>query len=154
MTRLFMLLLLALSLFVSAACSSMDVIGRPYTVADAVVEVGERTGAYDFAGARFTLYNDSPKDISSFTVSFLVYDGDGLNPFVGTNCVVKDFDTPISANAWADFSVSLDSLLPGAPQDTFILDFFYVKKISYADGTSWADPFGMHATGEGRSDDD
>ena len=82
MIRLFTLLFLVISLFVATSCSSMDIIDCPYIVAENSVEIGEKTGAYDFAGANFTLYNDSAKDISSFTVSFLVYDSDGQNPFI------------------------------------------------------------------------
>ena len=153
MIRLFTLLFLVISLFVATSCSSMEIIDCPYIVADSRIVIGELEENYDFAGAHFTLYNDSSKDISSFTVSFLVYDSDGQNPFIGSNCIVKKFDVAVPAKTKADFSVSLDSHLSCVPKEKFILDFFYVKKISYADGSSWSDPFGMHSTSEVQSDE-
>lgn len=154
MIRLFTLLFLVISLFVATSCSSMEMIDCPYVVADSRIELGALEDSYEFAGVHFSLYNDSLKDISSFTVSFLVYDNDGQNPFIGSNCIVKSFNAPVAAHTKSDFSVSLDSNLVRVPKEKYILDFFYIKKISYADGSVWTDPFGMHSTSEVSQNDD
>ena len=148
------LLAVALSLFSIISCQTTGNPDVPYIVLEPNVELGDDGVSYSFAGTRFTLYNDSKKDISSFSVSFMLYDSEGNNPFIGSNCITEDFYEVIPAESRGEFVVSLDSYLTQIPNEPYKLDFFYVKRISYADGSSWSDPFGLYAVSEARAADE
>ena len=46
-----------------------------------------------------------------------------------------------------DFSVclSLDSYMTFVPQSLLEIDYLYVSRITYADGSIWVDPYGFSA---------
>lgn len=154
MIKIFTLLFLVSSLFIATSCSTTGLIECPYIIPEKQFELGEREDFFEFAGASFSIFNDSDKDISSFVVSFMVYDAEGNNPFIGSNCIVKNFNERIEAHRTEKFAVSLDSYLSQLPKDEYVLDFFYVQKITYSDGSVWSDPFGMHASSEVRTADE
>lgn len=141
----FALLLAVLS---ATGCSSMSGDNCPYLIADQVVELGSSEGEFNFAGTRFTFYNASDKDVESFTVSFMLYDSDGNNPFIGSNNVVSTVDGKILSGKSSKIVLSLDDSISVVPEEPYKIDFMYVRKIVYADGSEWTDPFGMYASRE------
>ncbi len=120
----------------------------PYILSSPRVELGENSDVCKYAGAYFTLYNKSSKEISKCTISFLLYDKDGNNPFIGSNQVTASCSKSVASESEEDFSVSLDKYLSIVPDEAYVMDFIYVRDITYSDGSHWSDPFGMYASSE------
>lgn len=136
-------------LWLLSACSTIDSLTCPYLIAHPHVEIGEKYTYHKYAGAYLTVYNDSDKTISAYTVSFMLYDADGSVPFVGTNCVVAEYEKEIAPRTEDECIVNLDSFISVVPDEPYKIDFLYLRKITYTDGSTWSDPFGMYAQGEG-----
>ncbi len=130
------------------ACATLDS-SCPYIISELHVELGENEGIHRYAGTYFELYNDSEKEMSNMTLSFLLYDQDGNTPFLGSNKVIAELNTPVPAMTSLDCIVSLDSFIATVPEEEYQVDYFYLSKITYADGSSWTDPFGMYALNGG-----
>ncbi len=131
-----------------SGCSTTGLLSCPYVVANPRVELGKLGETHEFAGAYFTLFNDSEKTISKYTVSFLLYDDEGNNPFIGSNCVVEKIAAETLPHESKDFVISLDSYLSTVPDEPYEIDFIYLREILYSDGSVWSDPFGMYAVKE------
>lgn len=131
-----------------SGCESLEMFNCPYIIANPRVVLGENEGEHSFAGTYFNLFNDSSKTITDVTVSFLLYDGEGENPFIGSNCVVSKINCVIGASQQAELVVSLDSYISVVPSEPYKIDFMYLREIKYSDGSSWSDPFGMYAVKE------
>lgn len=131
-----------------SGCSTTDFFSCPYVIANPRVELGKLGETHEFAGAYFTLFNDSEKTISKYTVSFLLYDDEGNNPFIGSNCVVEKIAAETLPHESKDFVISLDSYLSTVPDEPYEIDFIYLREILYSDGSVWSDPFGMYAIKE------
>ena len=130
------------------SCSTTDSFSCPYLIENPRVEIGAKEGICEFAGAYFTVYNDSDKNIQEYTVSFLLYDDEGNNPFIGSNCVVEKISTEENPHESKNAAVCLDSYLSVVPDEPYKIDFMYLREIKYSDGSVWSDPFGMFAVKE------
>lgn len=148
--RFFCMILVIICVFceIFSGCGTTDLFSCPYVIANPRVELGKLDGTHEFAGAYFTLFNDSEKTISKYTLSFLLYDEEGNNPFIGSNCVVEKISAEELPHESKDFVVSLDSYLSTVPDAPYEIDFIYLREILYADGSVWSDPFGMYAVKE------
>ncbi|MBQ0051618.1 MAG: hypothetical protein KBT11_06075 [Treponema sp.] len=112
------------------------------------MKLGEIEGQQKFAGTHFSVYNDSERNIYSITVSFMVYDSDGNNPFIGSNCVVSKIPAEIGPDETKEFVVNLDPYISIAPEEPYLIDFIYLREIHYEDGKKWTDRYGMFAARE------
>ncbi len=130
------------------SCGTLDCLSCPYVIDNPRVELGTVEGKYNFAGMHFSLCNESSKTIEDFTMSFMLYDSDGNNPFVGSNCVVSKCKWNIAGGALIDFIISLDPYISTAPDEPYQIDYIYIREIHYTDGSSWKDPFGMYCVRE------
>lgn len=131
-----------------SGCATVDAFSCPYVIDNPRVVLGENDDIHKFAGAYFSVYNDSDKNISEYTVSFLLYDEEGNNPFIGSNCVVEKIAAEESPHDSREAVISLDSYLSVVPDEPYKIDFMYLREIKYSDGTTWSDPFGMYAVKE------
>lgn len=137
------------SLFgVFTSCETTDALSCPYLISNPRVELGEKDGSHKFAGMYFSLFNDSDKTIDNFTLSFMLYDSDGNNPFLGSNCIVSKCDWNMTAGSIVDFIINLDSYIAVVPDEPYIVDYLYVREINYVDGSKWKDPYGMYCVKE------
>ena len=134
--------------FAFFSCETTDSFSCPYLISNSHVELGEKEGAHNFAGMYFSLYNESEKTIDNFTMSFMLYDSDGNNPFVGSNCIVSKCAWCIAGGAVTDFVINLDPHLSVVPDEPYIVDYIYLREIQYTDGSSWKDPYGMYCVQE------
>lgn len=134
-----------LSLALFSGCASITGENCPYVVDDMRIELGEKEYVCNFMSANFNFYNSSEKDVDNFSVSFLLFDEDGNNPFFGTNRIISDCKIQVAKKECAEISIALDDYLTTVPENPFEIDYFYVKKINYTDGTTWEDLFGMYA---------
>jgi hypothetical protein len=117
------------------------VIGKPVSVA------GNREGYYKFAGVEFTFYNSSDKNVSGMSVSMMVYDRvTNKTPFIGSNNIKANFDGGIAAGEEKLFIISLDPYIYAAPGNPYIIDFFYILRVVFGDGSEWVDRNGTYHT--------
>lgn len=130
------------------SCGTVDCLSCPYIIDNPHVELGTVEDKYNFAGMHFSLCNESSKTIEDFTMSFMLYDSDGNNPFVGSNCIVSKCKWNISAGALVEFIINLDPYISTVPDEPYQIDYIYVREINYTDGSSWKDPFGMYCVRE------
>jgi hypothetical protein len=117
----------------------------PYVVTEKKVKVCENAGVHQFAGAYFTVCNTAEKAISELCVSFCLYDEDGNASALGSNCICGTYARNIAPHDKAQIIVSLDEAVGGVLQETYQLDYVYLKKIVYEDGSVWNDEWGMYA---------
>lgn len=130
------------------SCISTDNFSCPYQISNSRVEVGALEECYQYAGFHFTIFNDSVKDIESFSLMFTVYDSDEKNPFNCSNSIASNCDGEVAFNDSRDYVVSLDKYISEIPDEPYIVDYLYVSEIRYTDGSVWKDPYGMFCTVE------
>ena len=138
--------ILLLTSFMS--CETTDCFSCPYLISNPHVELGEFEDKHKFAGMHFGLFNDSSKSIDSFTLSFMLYDSDGENPFNCSNCIVSKCQLFMAAGSNIDFVINLDHYISVLPDEPYLVDFIYVREIHYSDGSVWKDPYGMFCVTE------
>ncbi|WP_294429782.1 hypothetical protein [uncultured Treponema sp.] len=134
--------------FTFSGCESMDTFACPYIISNPRVELGECEKNHKFAGMHFSFFNESKKDIENFTLCFMLYDSDGNNPFIGSNCIVSRCDWKVRSGAVVDFIIDLDSYLTVVPTEPYQLDYIFVCEINYSDKSCWKDPYGMYCVRE------
>jgi len=128
------------------ACA--DIGSVPYAVTKAECRLGEIENLQRFAGIYFTFYNNTDKSVRSFTVSCLVFDSTGEgSPFIGSNVISSQSSGIIAPNSGQEINISLDKYINQVPIEPYIIDFFYIKKIEYMDGSVWTDPYGLWMQG-------
>lgn len=141
-------ILIVAFLFLLISCGTTGVFSCPYAVSCQGLELGEHGDEYKFAGARFSILNDSARTVRKFTLSFTLYDSDGNNPLIGSNCVVYPCERTILPGETEEFTVPLDQFVSDVPEEPYSLDFIYIREIDYSDGSSWKDPYGMYCARE------
>ncbi len=139
---------LALAILAFSSCSTFASMECPYVIEKPHVFLGKVEGKHNFAGAYFNVFNDSQKTVDSLTFSFMIYDKDGQNPFLGSNNIVSKCDDFIAGLSSKEFCVNLDSHLSVVPDEPYLIDFLYLREIHYSDGSTWSDPFGMYSSRE------
>lgn len=105
----------------------------------------------DITNVRFSasFNNMAQKEVSSFTVVFFVMDEDGGSPLAGRNNVVLKIDELVACGSSLEFERGMEkyfssSAIEGATENSeFEVEYLYVSKIDYSDGTQWTDPLGL-----------
>ncbi len=137
-----------LMMLVLTACGSTGLFKCPYEISEACVKLGEFENEHALAGMHFSFLNDFGKDIESFTVSFMIYDSEGKNPFACSNCIVARCERFVQSGEEIDVVIDLDSYVSGVAEESYIVDFVFVREICYSDGSRWRDPYGMFGASE------
>lgn len=128
-----------LPLFLLVSCAGLED-APPYLVGGPAASCAEKPGAWRFAGIEFDFYNRASVAVESFTVNCRLYAADGeKNPLAGSNEVTARFDSPVQPGELKHLCISLDSRIASIPQDPFLVDYFTVPEIVYADGSVWKD---------------
>lgn len=130
------------------SCGTIFNVDCPYVLNDPHVELGYKADNHKYAGAYFEFFNDSSKTVKEFSVSFLLFDSDGKSPFIGSNQITSKIVTSLGPEQSDDFIVNLDPYLTVVPSEPYEMDFVFIKKIIYTDGSTWSDPMGMYAARE------
>lgn len=139
---------LALTMVLSACVLFPEIEAPPYVISDLSCKVGQVSGYYNYAGIEFDFYNKNNNTIRGFDVSCMVFDATtGTNPFMSSNIVKVAFTGNLSGESAGHFIISLDPYMYTAPLDPYIIDYFYIVKIYYSDGSTWEDNFGTYYTG-------
>ena len=125
-------------------CSAFSIEKPPYSVsADFVME--EDSPVYKICGVDLSFYNFSKEMVKEFEVSFFLFDSDGEPAFECPSRLSFSIEKEIDADESFSISLSLDSYMIFIPQSLLEIDYLYVSKIIYADGSVWEDPFGFSA---------
>ena len=125
-------------------CSAFSLERSPYTInADFVMD--EESSVYKICGVELSFSNLAAETVKEFEVVFFLFDSDGEPAYECPNRLAFSIEREIGSDE--DFSVclSLDSYMTFVPQSLLEIDYLYVSRITYTDGSIWVDPYGFSA---------
>jgi hypothetical protein len=135
------------SVLIVVSCKLTADSSPPYVITKPVSYCAERAGYYLYAGVEFTFLNTASKTVSDVAVSFMVFDRETQRtPFIGSNIIKTSFSGAIAGGQAKDFIISLDPYVYVAPEEPYLIDFFYISRIKYDDGSAWEDRNGIYHT--------
>ncbi|MCQ2592577.1 MAG: hypothetical protein MJ188_07295 [Treponema sp.] len=134
---------LILSIFVFTGCQLFGTPKVPYLISGEMTM--ESSAQYEVAGFDYYFLNKVNKTVKDFTMVFFLFDQEGNSPCIGSNNIVLKIEGDVPEGRSVTGCVSLDSLLTEIPEESYDIDFLYVSRISYEDGSVWSDPFGIYA---------
>lgn len=133
--------------FLAGACRH-EVPLPPVLVSQPVGLLSSAEGNFQYAGLSFQCCNTGNRRISSLCVSFIVYtDETGGNPFFGSNVINAEVVADLLPGTSAQCEISLDDKLTCIPETPFVIECFYVTKVTFADDSEWSDPYGFFYAG-------
>lgn len=146
MKKIGCILLLFLVLF--SACSPIQPLTTPpYIISKPQSIIGEKEGYYSVAGIEFFYVNIDQKKVAEFEISFIVYDSvTSQNPFIGSNSIRSSFLGELHPNSKKQLSLSLDKYIYVIPNTPYLIDHFYISRITFNDGSTWVDQNGIYST--------
>ena len=113
----------------------------PYAVSgEMVLDNEEYEGEALF---EFDIYNKSDKTIEEFTIVFYLFDEDGNTPLTGRSNIVSKIKATVEPYESFESSFSLMKFLTVIPEYPYSVDYLYLSRITYSDGSVWSDPIGM-----------
>ena len=136
------LALVIFAFFMITGCSCFAENNIPYIV-DATVEMKESSPEYEICGLDLYFLNKSESDVESFTISFFLFDKDGNPISTGKSNIVLTIEKQIEKEKPFTTCISLDKYFNVVPDEIYGIDYLYVSRIEYSDGSVWSDPFGM-----------
>ena len=137
-------LTLLLSSFFILSCSAYSQETAPYVInGNFVMEDGALD--YSICGVDFYLLNKSSKEIKKINVVFYLFDKDGEPAYECRSKISGEIEKTIEAGGESNFCMSLDNFMNLVPADPLVVDYLYLAKIEYEDGSLWEDPFGLFA---------
>ena len=117
----------------------------PYVITRPVFEITERPGSFMYAGVVFNFFNTAQENADSITVTFMLFDAKTqASPFIGSNKFEITKLDLILAEENKEVIISLDRFIYIAPAEPYLIDFFYISEIHYADGNVWQDKYGKY----------
>ena len=138
--KLWRKVLVCFFVFQFASCNLFSAEKCPYSVkAQLVFDDSE---CYDFMGLDFQIKNNDVRAIQELTLVFYVFDGDGEPASGVKNNIVLKLKCEIPGGELLDDCISLDKYVYNLDSENYEIDYLYVSKIVYDDGTVWSDPFG------------
>ncbi len=139
-SRLFMVFVF----LIFAGCKTWSFDTVPYVISgDFVME--ENALDYSICGIDIYLVNKSEKEIKNISIVFFLFDKDGEPAYECRSKIAVEVDKDIAAQESSTFCISLDKFMNAIPQDLLLVDYLYVSKIEYEDGSRWEDPYGLVA---------
>jgi len=115
----------------------------PFVITKPAFEISARPSQYRYAGIEFDFLNQSTEIVDRITVSFLLFNPrTNENPFIGSNKFIITKRDIVLPEEKQEIIVSLDRFIHIAPTEPYLIDFFYIYEIHYANGSVWQDHFG------------
>ena len=119
--------------------------GVPFTLSKPECVIGGNEDYYAVAGIVFTFYNTSAKKIKRIEISCMIYDaGTKKNPFIGSNLIKAVFNESIESGEHKELIIPLDRYLYRVPDKPYVIDHFFVRKLTFSDGSVWEDKTGAY----------
>jgi hypothetical protein len=131
--------------FLLPSCTAIIPGSPPFVITAPVCELADNSYEFTHAGILFNFENKSNKDIDSITASFMLFDArTQANPFMWSNLfeIKKLIFIPSGENTRV--ILSLDKFIYITPTEPYLIDFFYISKIEYTDGSIWEDKYGVY----------
>ena len=115
----------------------------PFVITKPVVEIAERINYFKCAGIVFKFLNNSEEPVDKITVSFMLFDTKTqASPFTGSNVFEIEKWGFVASGENKEICISLDNFIYVAPNEPYLIDFFYISEILYTDGSAWQDRHG------------
>lgn len=131
--------------FILYSCSSLQIGKCPYLITEQYVTYDTETEYFNYAGAFFSVLNNSDKDIKKITLCFSLFDEEGNILGVGNGQYQTVYEGEITAGSKKEIVLSLDNILSNENESSCSLDFVYISSITYADGSVWRDYIGLYS---------
>lgn len=129
---------------VFSACSITPVETLPYLIAgDFVME--SDSDDYSVCGLDLQFINQTEKEVSEFSIVFFLFDRDGEPASECSGRIAFDVEKVVDAGDSIKKCISLDKYMYTIPEESLLVDYLYVSRIVYADGSVWNDPYGLMA---------
>ena len=131
-------------LFLILGCKGYTLDSIPYVISGEFV-MEDDMQEYEICGVDFFLMNQSEKEISKINIVFFLFDQDGEPAYECRNKISIETELTVSAGESSNFILSLDQFMNSIPSDPLLVDYLYLAKIEYEDGSIWEDPYGLIA---------
>lgn len=105
------------------------------------------SGELDYSNVQmnfnYSFFNNCNKDVKSFTIVFYLFDEDGNPPELIRNNMVLCEKKFVESYTTFSTRIPLNKYFESMSDNEYTIDYLYVSKIEFTDGTVWTDPFGM-----------
>jgi len=129
-----------------SSCEGFIPESPPYIITTPVCELSGNSYDFTYAGISFSFMNKSRKTVDSVTAYFMLFDSrTQSNPFFGSNIFEITKLVLISPEENKRIVLSIDNFIHIAPTEPYLIDFFYISKIHYTDGSIWEDQYGTYS---------
>ena len=125
-------------------CKNFSIESVPYLAAGEFVMESDAED-YSVCGFDFQFYNQSVKNVKEIEVVFFLFDKDGEPAHECSNRIALEIEARIEAGESLKKCLSLDRFMNQFPEEELYVDYLYVSRIEYEDGSLWEDPFGLTA---------
>ena len=127
-----------------SGCKAFSLDSIPYVISGTFVMEDSSTD-YQICGVDFNLLNKGDKEIKRINIVFFLFDKDGEPAYECRNRISVEIEKYIYPGENVSFCMSLDSFMNLIPEDILLVDYLYIAKIEYEDGSVWEDPYGLIA---------
>ena len=131
-----------LLLFMSCNVFSQE--SAPYLINGEFV-MDENSPDYSICGVNIFLMNKSEKEIKKMNIVFFLFDQDGEPAYECRSKISVEIEESLPGGDSCNFCISLDRFLSSIPEAALMVDYLYLARIDYMDGSSWEDPYGLVA---------
>lgn len=93
---------------------------------------------------KFCIKNKNIRKIKNFTIELSLYDGEGEPVFSDENFIFTFENANLEYLQEKDFEINLTNMIENSLSENeyFTLDYFFLNKIEFDDGTFWLDEIG------------
>ena len=131
-------------LFFISGCKTYSLDSLPYVMTgDFVME--ENAADYSICGVDIFLLNKSEKAMKKINIVFFLFDQDGEPASECRSKISLEIERKIPSEEKDSFCISLDNFMNSIPSGPLMVDYLYLAKIEYEDGSTWEDPYGLTA---------
>ena len=127
-----------------SACSGIAMEPLPYIISGQF-EMEENSVDYEVCGLNLFVYNKLEKEIKEMTVDFYLFDRYGEPAMECQNRISLIIEKEIGGNESAQLCIRLDNYMISIPSELLEVDYLFLSKIVYEDGSEWNDPVGLAA---------
>ena len=131
--------------FFMLGCHIFHPQGVPFTLSKPECVIGGNEDYYAVAGIVFTFYNTGAKEITIIEVNCMIYDAETKkNPFIGSNLIKAVSNETIESGEHKELIIPLDKYVYCIPEKPYLIDHFFIRKLTFSDGSVWEDVFGEY----------
>jgi len=130
--------------FVMINCKSYSLNSIPYVLSGSFMMEADSED-YSICGVDFYLKNKSKREIKKINIIFYLFDSDGEPACECPNKINVEIEKSVPAESDWSFCMSLDGFMNTIPSDYLCIDYLYISRIDYEDGSVWEDPYGIVA---------